>query len=135
MARATPRSTGGHRSLRPYFNPADPGGYPDLGSVGRWLGVVVSVKDGTGGAEESLIERAGLNGRPYGADLFSYYFEESTGLAASVAGATLVEQTRETLGFPLNGTEDVSGLDFGLAINSFSGALPGDPMFPNTDKF
>ncbi|MCF6321541.1 MAG: hypothetical protein L3J32_07200, partial [Rhizobiaceae bacterium] len=74
-----------------------------------------------------MFDRAGLNGRSPGADLFSHYFEESQGLDPSVVGGVFVSQTRETMSFPQNGPEDIGAMDFALGVLSFA-PVPGPEL-------
>ncbi len=117
-------------------------GVPSIQSVGRWMGIIVSVENGTPGT--GLIARAKLNGRSSGSDLFSHYLQESvfssTGvISPRLAGETLVEQTRESMGLPSNSSHDVDAMDFSLGVRHHAPAPANlaDPLFPlpQTERF
>ncbi len=115
----------------PNQDPSALSGTPNLSALGRWLGVVVSVKDGANGANaQSLIQRAKANGRSSGSDLFAYYFEESQGIHETLAGETLVTLTRESMGFDSMSGDDVDALDFALGVRAHAPLAVPDPMFP-----
>lgn len=110
-------------------------GIPILTTNANWLGVVVSIRDGEVGQQGSLYNRASGPNRHSGADLFSYFFTESTGIAPSLPGSTLVSQTREMMGFDTATDEDIDALDFAIGVRGFSQVTPPTILFANPDEY
>lgn len=114
----------------------DSAGVPNLVTNGRWFGIIASVRDDSAGQPNSLIELAGQGGRSNGSDLFSHYYQESSGLDPFLTGGTFVAQTQELMGFGGSSLEDVDALDFGLGVRSFGGLSAGsDPLFFERNSF
>ncbi len=120
----------------------DAQGVPHLTRSGQesWLGVVVSMGAHQSGADAqglpgSNVERARNSGRSNRSDLFSFYFDESSWIHPTLRGTALVEQSREDLGFPSGGTEDIDALDFGLGVTSFAGATTPSLFFSRRGDF
>ena len=114
----------------------DGNGVPNLISNGRWMGLVASVRNDSAGLQNSLIEEARQGGRSNGSDLFSHYFQESSGIDSNLAGGTFVSQTQELMAISGSALEDIDALDFGLGVRSFGGLPAGsDPLFVEHDSF
>lgn len=104
-------------------------------SIGnRWMGMVVSVDNAAVGLAGSPTARrvsapSGVRNTP-GADLISYYFADSVGIAPSVRGERFIEQSAESFGLG-GSTEDreINALDFALGAQSEARAPENAPPF------
>ena len=81
---------------------------PDLNDVGRWLGLTASVTGSSPLPSHPLLSQGD------GSDLFSYFFVDSQGVAASLPGALHIEQTAAQMMLP--GGADISAFDFQLGM-------------------
>ncbi len=131
----------GHSSGNAIIPGLDHNGVPSVGNTGTWMSVIVSVSNDSLGAPGSLIRRrtqstlpgSGSRTTP-GSDLVGYYYGESHGLPAGLAGSTLIEQVAEGMG--LAGTnEDLNALDLGLGVNTRNTATSSFLLFPTRNQY
>ena len=98
-----------------------------------WLGLAFSVSGDTAGAGGSVVAAVAADRDP-GADLFTYYFEGSSGIEPGLVDRVLVEQAREDLGFPSGGAEDVDGFDFAMGVFRETPQLASTLLFVPTNQ-
>jgi hypothetical protein len=125
-----------HSTGNDLIAPLTASGVPNLEDFDLWLGVVASVTNGALGQQGSFIDerrQATIGRTTPGADLLSFYFEESTGIHPSLLGTTFIEQASEDIGF--QGDEDVDGLDFALGVLSHSQRIHPTLLFPFVGSF
>lgn len=131
----------GHSSGNAFIPGLDENNVPSVGGMGTWMSVIVSVSNDSIGAPGSAIRRrtkgtlpgTGARVTP-GSDLVGYYYEESTGLPAGLAGSTLVEQAAEGMGLP-GSNEDLSALDLGLGVNTRNIGTSSMLFFPSRNHY
>lgn len=107
---------------------------------GSWLGVNITVQNGTGGNQGvTYLDRAenfytsGLGGAS--GEIISYYLDASVGIHPLIAGETMLEQTRTHVGLGRNTTSDISGFDFGIGLIHHNHDLVSQsPFFSVTDR-
>ncbi len=107
-----------------------------LDGFDSWVAITVSFSqetNGAGGSNPDLVDHRkaraasipGLRDDP-GADLYSYYFPGSKGIASRLIGRTVVEQASEHMG--LGSGDQIDAMDFGMGVFSFRGAsIPSRP--------
>ena len=128
-----------HCTGRAMIPPITPQGGVDMSGYPwseRWFGLVVSVSNDSLGEPGSVFEmmRGGPSGtRALGSDLVSHYWEDSHGIAGALIGSTLLESSREDMGFPLD--EDVDALDYTIGVNYFTPGLLSRFFFEETGQY
>ncbi len=116
--------------------PRHPGnGAPSLSGVStNWMTVAVSVSNSANGLPGGHIANVKANGNSPGAEIIAHYMDPNAALDQNLNDQTLVETRRRDLGFPQNGSADITSLDYPLGARTFAESTSASIFFSGDDS-
>lgn len=110
-------------------------GAPELtGPMTNWMAVAVSVSNNSNGAGSGHISRVRGDQIDPGAEIIAHYLDPNGALDPNLNDGTFVETRRSDLGFPQNGSQDVTSLDYPLGALTHNQTTAASILFTGEEN-
>ncbi|WP_145201408.1 hypothetical protein [Planctomycetes bacterium Poly30] len=112
-------------------------GTPAVGLANfNWLALAVTVKNGGTGKNPSILwQEQGKYGSRTGASVLSYYFDGSIGINPRLVDKTVLEASRNHLGYASTSSNDINAMDYGIGLMTCNEGPNLDPLIYTTNEF